>query len=753
MKGHRFTRGYGLMLGGLMTVMGAGADPASAPDGRGGMHSLSDFGPVGQKAEIEAAFSNATRTLSGTGGILALSPEESKLLNVENSYQRSFRIPAPPESCKQWGTGVGFTIVETGEKTTTIKVPQMSGLELQRTQRMDADDSLPHWTTDHMLKMQNNLISGANSYLDVITDPVEKGKDRRFYVKTIRGIRPGQFLNAAAGPWYQGNVERLYVKSVGYDAERHASYFIADASIDHVKNTFVHNKNNVGMILMEQNCNSDEQTYDVMLKRKQYAGGDTYMFFAWYDYMSDIHSAAGDENGTLFGAYTKTLMNVFRGKVASVDWTANSLTFKEGKNVETLGNSRPLINMNPKKWVSAGKVMIVPPDSQWLGTDSGKYTWKGKTYPSQVAGSENLFGGLIRGDKDCPWDSSLVGRFFAVTEESEAVAETKTLFRWYEILGVTVNPDGTKDLAIRRFWWGAKQAGSPMLYRLENGTWDGHERPLSYAIAPAAYVNDVSKAVPAGKKPAGTVLGMAPGSTAGTALDFAPGDDIEQAIGPDPFKPTPFRSWIWDKVPGVFPASVFDIANNGVMRDSLFWVHGNSSGDIEKDRATHYDRNPPWNNLFLFESVCNVGLNFKADTAYAAIYFAQPNQHVQPIVWQYSPESNQPPRLAVLTVSPETGDMDFTGGVRFGGSIGAAGLSADVTPARNLRGKDVEVRTGETTVAIVFAHPEADASYAVFVEQNWLGNRAITRKAASGFTVQFEKPAPADAKLDWLIVR
>ena len=28
-------------------------------------------------------------------------------------------------------------------------------------------------------------------------------------------------------------------------------------------------------------------------------------------------------------------------------------------------------------------------------------------------------------------------------------------------------------------------------------TWDGHERPLSYIIAPGTYVNDVSQAIPA----------------------------------------------------------------------------------------------------------------------------------------------------------------------------------------------------------------------------------------------------------------
>ena len=56
-------------------------------------------------------------------------------------------------------------------------------------------------------------------------------------------------------------------------------------------------------------------------------------------------------------------------------------------------------------------------------------------------------------------------------------------------------------------------------------------------------------------------------------------------------------------------------------------------------------------------------------------------------------------------------------------------------------------------MTVAFPVTEVDGDYAVFVEQNWIGNRAITQKDAKGFTIKFEKPAPADAKLDWLIVR
>ena len=52
-----------------------------------------------------------------------------------------------------------------------------------------------------------------------------------------------------------------------------------------------------------------------------------------------------------------------------------------------------------------------------------------------------------------------------------------------------------------------------------------------------------------------------------------------------------------------------------------------------------------------------------------------------------------------------------------------------------------------------FPTAEADSDYAVFIEQTWLGARAITDKTPEGFTITFDKPAPANAKLDWMLVR
>ena len=77
----------------------------------------------------------------------------------------------------------------------------------------------------------------------------------------------------------------------------------------------------------------------------------------------------------------------------------------------------------------------------------------------------------------------------------------------------------------------------------------------------------------------------------------------------------------------------------------------------------------------------------------------------------------------------------------------------DAKPAKNLRGKNVAVTASATTLKVKFPMPEADADYAVFLEQSWLGQRAISEKTAAGFTVTFEKPAPAKATMDWLLVR
>jgi hypothetical protein len=720
------------------------------PAGFGPVYSLDQFGPVATPAEAEQTFRKASADVFASGGgVIVIPAQTAPSFRPKNNNQGSWRRPPPPETAKSWGTGAGVTVVDARGGTVKVTPPQMSGLEIERVLDMKEGDSLPFWGLYPILKLKNTVLRGSCSYRDWLQEDVQAGKDRRFYVATIRGVFPGEFMAVMSN----NGVPRLWVKSIGYDKEKKLWYFVADTDVDCQKGNLMGNKNHVNVLDMETYSHNENQTFDVRMWRHNYSQGDNYLFDARFRYMGDVHSTGGDENGVIYAAFVQSLTNIFSGEVEAWNPASGELKYR-GSDGSTLGTGRPIINLNPAKWVTAGTVMIARPAS-WTdyGPNQSDPVFQGKTYPTTLTpdrvGVPGLrMGGLIRFSADAPVTDEAVGRYFAVDEQEEYVPGGPR--RWYLIDSVAVNADGTKDIRIIRHWWGAKSAGSPTLYKPENYSWDGHEKPLKYIIAPGANVYDVSDGV---KNPKSTIR-LVPTALSGTTADFALGDRIEQAIGPDPFKPVPFRSWMWDQVPGAFPAPVFDIANVGSsMRDSLLWVHGNSSGDIEKDRAAHYDRNPPWDKLLSFDSTCNTGIKFGADTASAAILFAQPNGREQPVKWRYGAGNGQPPQEASLTVSCKTGEMNFTGGARFGGAVVATGVSADKEPSHNLRGKNVPVKAGETTVAVAFPVEEADPDYAVFIEQSWLSNRAVVKKESKGFTVQFEKPAPDEAKLDWMIVR
>ena len=752
-----------LMLRGQQAAPQApGADPAAGLTVR----NLKEFGPVRTVQEAEATYKKALSELTAAQGGTLYVPEDVPLgARLENNARWSHSTNPPSCDLRDWKVGPGVMVIDNRAGNTALRVPQLGqpggtrgGITLERTLRLPSGDSLQHWTEESIVNIENNIVHGPCNYLDWITEPVKAGKDARFYLPQVRNLFKGMYLNAHQGPGYAGVCARITVKDLGYDQEKKAYFFTADTITDHVAGAIVQNKSHTPAINVVHNYNAANQTWDAYFKKNMYADGDSEMFHVSFDYMGNVHSMAGDENGGCIVAHVHSLLNVFRGTVESADPAAHKLVFKAARNPQTLGNSRPLINLNQKKWVNAGKVYVVPCESYWDLIDTGRYPYKGKTYPTVLlknpkTGVSGLrMGGLIRGDKDCPWDASLIGRFFAVNEPSECIeegSEAERLRRWYEIVNVSANPDGTKDLTILRFWWGAKEAGSPTLYNPDNLTYDGHERPLSYVIAVGAYVNDVSGAVMPGSPsphPART-LSLTPYPALGTALAFAADDPIEQAMGPDPFRPQPFRAWTFDAVPGAWPAAMLDLANHGpIQRTKVLSIAGGPDS-IEgcRDRK---DKSPAWKSVMTIDSACEVGLECNADFADAAILFKQPYRE-QPLKWYYGDRKvGEPFKEATLTVSKETGNLVYKGG-----SIQAQGLSGEETAARNLRGKNVAIKAGETAAAVTFPVAEADGDYAVLLELSWLSNRAVAKKEGKGFTVQFDKPAPEGATLDWMIVR
>ena len=734
----------------------ADGEPAAPPPASlaaGLVYSLDQFGGVAGGAAVQATYEKAWREIvAAGGGVLLIPAAADKGWKPSVIPQEHWRSPEPPAPAKTWGVGPGVTVIDCRGGTVSLSPPQATGLQLSRTLQLPEGQSLPHWNYNPMIKMDNTITRGSTSYRDWLQEDVAKGQDRRFYVPTIRGIFPGMFINAGD----YGQIQRLHVKSLGHDPEKKLWYFVADTDADIKKGTLVHNKNHVNVMRMDTYSHNENQTFDLMLWRHNYSQGDNYLVDARFNYMGDVHSTAGDENGVLFAGFIHGESNIFRGTVASWDASRAALVFKDARNNATLGSGRPIINLNPAKWITAGTAWIVRPAS-WIEPDGPALkspVFRGRSYPTAIGpdrlGNNGLrMGGLIRLSADAPVTPEAAGRYFAVDEPTEQVPGADKVRRWYLIDAVTVNDDGTKDLRIVRHWWGAKSAGSPTLYHPDNYSRDGHEKPLTYVIAPGANAYDVSDGLPA----AGNLrtLRLSPAPFAGTAADFAAGDGIEQAIGPDPFHPIPFRSWTWDVVPGVFPAPVFDIANHGkIQRHTVLSIRG-GDGDLEKDRRDRHDHETVYDRAISIGATCNDGIVFSGDVANAAIAFDQPHDRPQPIQWRYDGGA----RTASLTVSPRDGVMRFEGGgvAVPGGLAAVGGLSGTDVAAHNLRGIGVPVKAGVRELAVTFPRAEADADFAVFAETSWVTARGVTRQTAEGFVVQFEKPPPTDGTVHWLIVR
>jgi hypothetical protein len=745
----------------LLATLVSAQEPSAVPLTPEGanVYSLDQFGPLDTPAHATATLQKAGEAIVAAGGGVLIIPKSAPATwKPENVSQHTWRKPAPPAPATQgWGNTPGVTVWDFRGLDSTFYVPQLGGFTLSRTMNLPAGEGTTHWGTYPVLRLVNNNVAGSSSFRDWLTEDVKAGKDQRFYVRTIRGIFPGQFLNTGDS----GKVQRLYVKSIGYDREKQAPYFVADVDADvPARGSIIHNKTNTPTLDITVNRNNEDQSSDIQLVRHDYTQGDNYLFSGMLYNMGDAHSTAGDENVVIYNGHVRTESNIFRGKVVARDAAAQALTYTAGTNAQTLATGRPLINLNPAKWITGGTVLVVNPTrpSDYQRVDDPVF--EGKTYPMQVLNEaktgnvEIRMGGLIRFSKDAPITKAVVGRYFAVDMPNEMVPGAAGVRRWYLIHSMTENPDGTKEIKIVRHWWGAKPFDAPNLYNPDNFTYDGHVRPLKYIIAPGANVYDIARGARPGWENVSGVLDrtlrVAPGPDDGTPADFAPGDAIEQAIGPDPWNPGLLRGWIFEDVPGAFCTALIDLENWGsIARYSAMQVGGGPTALKEID--ARYDKKPAWEHFIDFYAACGDGIIFYADVQNAAILFRQPNGRPQPIAWKYADGKQQ----ATLAVSPADGTLQFQGnGIAANGAVSAVrGLSGTATPAKNLRGLNLSVPAGAKTLTVAFPTPEADAGYGVFVQLSWLTNNAVTTRTKTGFTVHFATPPGKGQTLSWLLVR
>ncbi|MBD3292702.1 MAG: hypothetical protein GF393_07230 [Armatimonadia bacterium] len=727
---------------------------------------LDEFGPVETVEEAEATLEQALGQLMDEGGgVLIIPPNVTQELEIRNTEQgeRRTRDEGPAVTIIDYRGGfTEYHVAPIGKHQTG----NWAGFRVERTLNL-SPESLPHWGTQTAQSIDNYIVSGSSSYMHTLMEPVEAGEDVRCYVSTIRGLWIGALMDITSSVMGYGEpIELVPVKDIGWDPERKRNYFTCDLEHDHPAGALVYNKHNVNGLVAEAYSNSDNQTAgEIMAVRHNYAVGDSFCVTGHFRYMGDVFSGFGDEGGIVFNAETIGDLNFFHSTVEAVDTEDDAVVYNDGKcNAHTLSTSRPLINMNRDKWITEGTVKIVSPSG----------TYEGETYPGEIGGFGNAFnyqGGAIIGSADCPWDESVIGRFFCVTDESEVILPgdsstvggygkppERPVYRWYRIMELEPRSDGTKRIKILRVRWSAVAAGAPNLFDDRNYTEDGREVSLSYAIAPGSWVYDVSEGWAQTHQTGGILhwehprtVRVVPGPDTGTEFDFAPGDEIEQPVGPDPWQPRPLRIRTFDQIPSTMPSATIEVQQKGrVQVPYAVNIDGiiRSADQLERRK----DHKPAYGTIINMNALADYAIEFDSEVMTAAMMFRQPNDRTQPIMWR----TNMPGSASILEVEPDNGEFAFRGGdidTRNSGLQGVRGISRTQTPSRNLRGIDVGVETGATEAQVTFGTPEEDASYAVSVTPSWLTTVAVSQKTAEGFSAQFGTEAPEAATMDWVIVR
>lgn len=791
----------------LLTGLGLSATVAVAVEvSKTGEYILTDFGDVSTPVAAQATLNQAGEwIIAKGGGVLIVPPGTPDQLVIQNTYQKD-REGGPTVTIRDLRKGYESThLPSVGKRSPTGWFGQYD----YRLINMKGH-GLPFQGNHEIMGLRNAVVRGASSYMQITSAAVEKGQDRRIYVPSIRGIFVGQYLTLTGKRFaYEKPFDNLWVKSIGWDAEKKLNYLVADLEYDHPEGAILYNKHVTGSLTIDSTANCDNQTMELQVTRHQYAQGDSFLISGSYVYQGDVFSGMGDERGVVLNAEVMHDADPFHSQVEAVDWSKDAIIFAPGVcNVHKLATSRAIINLNSNKWITAGTVVIVRPEdwaghiihdpkydvksfiqygiglkdfshtfqkdgqeqpslTTWSGLPLRKFqhTYQGRAYPSLIAGGINYLGGYIEGSVGCGWSEAVVGRFFAVADEGERLAPTdqttgqtyhssltRAIYRWYLIKQFRKNADGTCSIKIERIRWAAVDAGAPNLYDLQNYTWDGHVKPLKYIIAPGAFAYDVGDAwkdTTSGdvSKSDPRTIRVAPNGDRGTKFSFEAGDPIEQAIGADPAIPVPIRVRMFNNVPDTLEHAALELSNYGRVQMnngiSLTGV-GRNRDDLNKRK----DRKPFFGTGVNFECLVGTGVRFAADVTEAAILFEQPNQHAQPIKWRHANGETS------LMVDPQTGDMRIKGSPLEVAAVKQVhGISATAVAAQNLRGINIPVPKGATILEVKFPGPEPDEAYLVTVELGWLTAKAITRKTRDGFTVQFEKPAPQSARLDWLLIR
>lgn len=531
---------------------------------------------------------------------------------------------------------------------------------------------------------------------------------------------------------------------------------MADTKLDHPEGALIYNKNVVNGLAVSDTANCDNQSMTLMVEKAIHGAGDTFVVSANLSYQGNVMSAAGDEGGLCYAGDIVQDPQAFWGEVQSWDPRTRSLVYRPGAlHPQKLGTSRPVINMNARKCVRGGKVVVVPPGYRYLRE-----------------GAADLNQPLLVGPADADWGPSLAGRYLAIDEPSESYAADealshgyagapgKPLHRWWRITGLERRPDGRWDLFVERTSWWTSRRGGPTLMRSSNYSTDAaHVRELGYIIAPGAWAGDVRDAVGgdtpgqvgvATERDKRTIV-LAPSPQMGTPADFAPGDPITQPLRSDVWRPTGVRIRHHQGYPGIIGDASFSSYNTGKTQVSAaLEVNAAAQGTLDELRDRQKDGLPPHGAGIVLHAATGTGMVVGGPVQDAAIDLWEDDGNVKAIQWR------TPSQVARLYVGPSTGSLVYSGGpldLQDRGSVRQGGLSATATPARNLRGVGVPVPKAARRLDVKFDRPEADGAYSVVVQPGWFTRDRVAEKRPDGFTGEFSEPAPERGTIDWQMIR
>jgi len=732
-------------------LVSAGAVRAGDAAGGPRVYVLSEHGDVSTEAKAQATLDRLTRQLidRGGGAILVTSALPSGF-TLHNMHRSKRNAPS-------------VTVIDVRDgRLTMLPTPigfdsrgAWSGHRIKRTLNLKGE-SLGHWTTVAASHIENNVVAGTISYGQKVLLPIKKGENARIYPASIEGLWVGGRINLSLG---SARDPLVTIKSIGWDRDRRQYYFTADVRHDYPAGAALMNKHYTPGLLVRNHFNADNQTFELDSRTYQYGVGDSFCVSGTHYYQGNVFSGGGDEGAVCLNAETIHDLDSFRSEVESFDPKTGILVYRPGRTrTKKLSMSRPLINLNPKKWITAGHVRIVPQGQ----------TYKGKLYKT----------GLLQGSKDAPWDASVVGRYFAVDEDSEKylpgelpggywpAPRSHPVRRWYRITEFQRHPDGTKSIRFLRIFWYAYNSSAPTLFRRDNYTYEDKVRALKYIIAPGGHVYDISEGWVDTRRTGSHGLSLptdprrlkiATNGDRGTRFDFKPGDPIVQAVGPDPWMPRPLRVRMFDEFPSSMASPAIEITNDGFISrsDGLLFDGGPRYAE---DLAKRKDRKPAYMNGVNLGIAIGTGIRFGGHVTEAALLMEQQAGNRQPIKWCRAPQRWL---QTSLCAEPDDGRVTVTGGavdlkesgLRNARLTGTPGISGTSKEAGNLRGISVPVPTRAKTLTVRFQRREPDSKYAVVVEPNWNTSDWTAKKTAEGFTVRFSKPSPKDATIDWQLLR